>query len=610
MSYIVTLTNGNILATIPDTQLVSTYGGLDLIGKNYAGFGTAFNDNLVHMVEHFADSTPPTNPFIGQIWYDTISNAINFWNGTQFKPISVITSSQTAPLDPQEGDEWYDSVNQQLYIWNGSEWILIGPPYQGNTKEGFVVASIPGITGNIFYLQLYANNNLLGIVSSVELTNPDIVGFGNLRVGWNFVTNPESTPEILASGIYNVSEITLGDADQLAFETDEWNNAIFQVNSGNVLVATNGNSEANTAAYTQFTNGNIVGTVYVDTLIANNYGNLPISGAPGSPSQVSYNNAGIFAGSNALTILPSNVTARLDHLAVSAEAVIDGEVTAGSLSVVGAASVGGTLVAGGTTLSSLTVNGLTSVNGNLDVSSFGTFSGLVTGTIYATSYENLPPFSIPGSTGEVLFNDGGSVGATSALVIEGPVVAINQLTVNTNAQIIGALDANGIGCATINTTGDVIVGGTLSVSGATTLDTNLLVEGTASFNTGGNEFSLPLTRGSSGNPLISNGDGTTQWSTANLSNIASGTSGGNYWERSASGKFTMWGTVTTDINGGTLGVSFPTNFTVLASISVVVTTKSTTDRITYVVDGSVTTSGFTIGNNGSAGFAYWQAVGF
>jgi hypothetical protein len=34
-----------------------------------------------------------------------------------------------------------------------------------------------------------------------------------------------------------------------------------------------------------------------------------------------------------------------------------------------------------------------------------------------------------------------------------------------------------------------------------------------------------------------------------------------------------------------------------------------TDRITFVIDGSVSTTGFTIANNGSGGFAYWIADG-
>ena len=134
MSYQITLTNGNILVTVPDTQLVSTYGGLDLIGKNFAGFGTAFNNDLVHIVENFADTTPPNNPLLGQIWYDTISNALNFWNGTEFKPICVITCAAVPPLNPNEGDQWFDTSNQQLNLWNSIKWVLIGPTDQGGNN--------------------------------------------------------------------------------------------------------------------------------------------------------------------------------------------------------------------------------------------------------------------------------------------------------------------------------------------------------------------------------------------------------------------------------------------------------------------------------------------
>jgi hypothetical protein len=70
----------------------------------------------------------------------------------------------------------------------------------------------------------------------------------------------------------------------------------------------------------------------------------------------------------------------------------------------------------------------------------------------------------------------------------------------------------------------------------------------------------------------------------------------------------QWGQVNTDINAGTLPVSFSKTFP-SACYAVNVTTHSATDRITYVVYSSVTTSGFTIGNNGSGGYAFWWAVG-
>jgi hypothetical protein len=213
MSYNITLTNGNILTQVPDTQSVSTYGGLNLIGKFFPGYGTALNNNLVHMIENFASSTPPVNPFIGQIWFDSVAETIKFWNGSSFKPISVITTSPTEPLYPQEGDEWFNGTS--LYIWNGYTWILIGPPESFNGgKEGFITAALPVAGGNLYYLQLWSNGNIMGVVSSIDIASPGLSNFGSIRKGFNFVTNPDPSSNVATSGIYNASEISIGLQDE------------------------------------------------------------------------------------------------------------------------------------------------------------------------------------------------------------------------------------------------------------------------------------------------------------------------------------------------------------------------------------------------------------
>ena len=67
MSYTINLTNGNILATIADGTINSTATSLTLIGKNYAGYGTFLNDNLVHILENSSSSSAPTTPLTGQL---------------------------------------------------------------------------------------------------------------------------------------------------------------------------------------------------------------------------------------------------------------------------------------------------------------------------------------------------------------------------------------------------------------------------------------------------------------------------------------------------------------------------------------------------------------
>ena len=71
MSYTINHFNGTPLATIADGT-VNTSTDLTLIGKNYAGYGQAQNDNFVWLLENFASASPgPSNPQAGQIWYNT-----------------------------------------------------------------------------------------------------------------------------------------------------------------------------------------------------------------------------------------------------------------------------------------------------------------------------------------------------------------------------------------------------------------------------------------------------------------------------------------------------------------------------------------------------------
>jgi hypothetical protein len=90
--------------------------------------------------------------------------------------------------------------------------------------------------------------------------------------------------------------------------------------------------------------------------------------------------------------------------------------------------------------------------------------------------------------------------------------------------------------------------------------------------------------------------------------FTSGSNADGFWEKDPLGIVTQWGQVNTDINSGTLPITFPIPFPTTIEM-ILVTTWSPTDRITYVVKGSESLTGFTIGNNGSSGFAYWEAKG-
>ena len=126
MSYIINKTDGSVLTTINDGTVDNT-SDLILVGKNYSGYGRYQNENFVHLLENFSNTTAPASPLKGQLWYDSTNQAIKVYNNTGFKIPPAAVSSGTAPTNKTIGDLWYDSTNEQLNFWDGSVWKIIGP---------------------------------------------------------------------------------------------------------------------------------------------------------------------------------------------------------------------------------------------------------------------------------------------------------------------------------------------------------------------------------------------------------------------------------------------------------------------------------------------------
>ena len=123
MAYIINKTDGTLLATVADGTVDSTTCSITLIGKNYAGYGTFFNDNLVHVVENFANDTSPPSPLTGQLWWDAAGN-LKVYTGSSFTSLGAITvNANTAPSGAVTGNFWWDEYGKQLRVYDGSDWV-------------------------------------------------------------------------------------------------------------------------------------------------------------------------------------------------------------------------------------------------------------------------------------------------------------------------------------------------------------------------------------------------------------------------------------------------------------------------------------------------------
>ncbi len=84
MAYQVDKFNGTFLTSVEDGTIDNTTD-IRFVGKNYAGYGEVQNENFLHMLENFANTTPPPRVITGQVWYDSENNKLKFYDGTKFK---------------------------------------------------------------------------------------------------------------------------------------------------------------------------------------------------------------------------------------------------------------------------------------------------------------------------------------------------------------------------------------------------------------------------------------------------------------------------------------------------------------------------------------------
>ena len=84
MAYNINKTDGTLLVTVADGGLNSAATTISLIGRDLTHYGEILNENLVHMMESFANSSSPQNPLRGQLWYDTDESILMVYNGTSW----------------------------------------------------------------------------------------------------------------------------------------------------------------------------------------------------------------------------------------------------------------------------------------------------------------------------------------------------------------------------------------------------------------------------------------------------------------------------------------------------------------------------------------------
>ena len=126
MPYTIDSYDGNTTFTVSDGTVDSTNTSLKLLGQNYRGYGEIVAEDFLHLLENFANTSAPTNPIHGQIWYDksTGSGAANkgyklkFYDSASstWKMGANLAPATTAPNNPSVGDLWWAETTGEMRL--------------------------------------------------------------------------------------------------------------------------------------------------------------------------------------------------------------------------------------------------------------------------------------------------------------------------------------------------------------------------------------------------------------------------------------------------------------------------------------------------------------
>jgi hypothetical protein len=174
MAYQVDKFNGQFFVSVEDGT-IDTSSDLRFVGKNYAGYGEVQNENFLHLMENFANTTAPPKQVTGQIWFDSANKKLKFYDGVRWKLAGGAEVSSTAPSGLTTGDFWWDNTAKQLYAYTGTEFTLVGPESSPELGASTVIAAVvKGTVGTSIgphtILQVFADDKVIGIYSKTSFT--------------------------------------------------------------------------------------------------------------------------------------------------------------------------------------------------------------------------------------------------------------------------------------------------------------------------------------------------------------------------------------------------------------------------------------------------------
>jgi len=186
MAYQIDRYNNTLLASVEDGTIDQTTD-LKFIGKNYAGYGEIQNENFLFLLENFSGANEPGRPISGQIWFDSGTGKMKFYDETQWRTVGGSEVASTAPAGLVEGDFWWDSQNEQLFAQGSSGFVLIGPQTAGEGVTQMQSREVQDISGTAkVVIAATIEDTIVYVISAEEFdlnASTPLEGFDRIKKG-------------------------------------------------------------------------------------------------------------------------------------------------------------------------------------------------------------------------------------------------------------------------------------------------------------------------------------------------------------------------------------------------------------------------------------------
>lgn len=136
--YSIFKSDGTLLTTVTDGTVNSTAASIKFIGRGIVDYGQDVAENRLHVLESFANTTSPSNPVTGQLWWDTNTDVLKVFDGSTFVLADLdnglvknfIEPTETAVINSKHqlivNDEYVIEAGGTLIIEANASLVILG----------------------------------------------------------------------------------------------------------------------------------------------------------------------------------------------------------------------------------------------------------------------------------------------------------------------------------------------------------------------------------------------------------------------------------------------------------------------------------------------------